>query len=159
MKLLLLISLLFASNVQKSHLSNDYKTYCNSRFGYCIDYPTFLTPNPESENGDGRVFVNKENAKVLTVYGRLNQDADGNPISLKMQYSLDIQNLTSSRTKITYKKLGKDFYVVSGERNKKIFYQKMIIKNDAYCYSILEYNKLAKGIYDSVSVSIFKSFK
>ena len=33
-----------------------YDTYTNPRFGFSIMYPTFLTPQPEPENGDGRVF-------------------------------------------------------------------------------------------------------
>ncbi|MDB5279259.1 MAG: hypothetical protein JWR61_4214 [Ferruginibacter sp.] len=158
MKLLLFVSLLFTTNFQRRDLTKDFETYCNARFGYCIDYPTFLIPNPESENGDGRVFVNKEGTKVLTVYGRLNQDVDGNPVSLKRQYTLDIENLALSKAKITYQKLGKNFYVLSGEKNNRIFYQKMIAKKNSYCYSILEYNKLAKDVYGAVSVTIFKSF-
>jgi len=159
MKLLLLLFLLFSSNLPKKRLIKNIDTYCNARFEYCIDYPTFLIPKPESENGDGRIFVNKEGTKVLTVYGSLNQDINGDPIPLKRQYALDVQRLVSSKTKITYQKLGKGFYVVSGERNENTIYQKMIAKKNAFCYSILEYNRSAKDVYDSVSILIFKSFK
>jgi hypothetical protein len=159
MKLLLLLPLLFTASFPKQMPGKYFDTYCNARFGYCINYPVFLIPKAESENGDGRVFVNKEGVTVVTVYGTLNQDANGNPIALKRQYELDVQRLSQSKAVITYQKLGQNFYVVSGQKNKKIFYRKMIGKGDAYCYAILEYNRMEKNIYDSVSVAIFKSFK
>jgi len=138
---------------------NELNTYCNARFGYCINYPKFLIAQPESQNGDGRIFTNKEGQKILTGFGRLNQDADGNAISLNKQYTSDIQELSKAKSNISYQKLGKDFYILSGHKNGKIFYQKMIVKNDTFCFAILEYQDSDKPIYDSVSVDIFKSFK
>src|SRR6476660_5925357 len=60
-----------------------FDTYCNVRFDYCIQYPKEIVyPQPESENGDGRVFKNKQGDVVLTVFGRMNSNAEGETISL-----------------------------------------------------------------------------
>lgn len=153
--LILLISS-FTVNSNQIH-TPDYDQYCNARFGYCLNYPNFLNPQPESENGDGRIFNNKKGEEVLRVFGRLNLDADGNTISLENQYKSDIQD--NKNNVITYKKLSKTFFVISGYRNRKIFYQKTILKKDAFAFGILEYHKSEKEIYDTVSSEIFKSFK
>ncbi|MEI9947196.1 MAG: hypothetical protein WDN26_23645 [Chitinophagaceae bacterium] len=62
--------------INKAAAINDLKfdTYCNARFGYCIDYPGILFPQPESENGDGRVFKDKQGNEALIVFGRLSMD-------------------------------------------------------------------------------------
>ncbi len=44
--------------------SISYDSYTNPRFGFSIMYPTFLSPQPESENGDGRVFSNGKNEEM-----------------------------------------------------------------------------------------------
>lgn len=141
-----------------------FDTYCNFRFRYCIDYPKgILLPQPESQNGDGRIFNDKDGNKVLTVFGRLNLDADGDPISLDDQYDEDINStidtLGNRIIVISYQKLGKNFFVISGHKNGKIYYQKTILKDDAFAYAILEYNESDKAIFDKVSTQLFKSFK
>jgi hypothetical protein len=156
--LLTLLPVFYGKNPNPK-IADGYKSYCNSRFQYCIDYPDFLIPKPESENGDGRIFENKKGAKILTVFGRINQDADGNPLSLKTQFESDIKTMQENRKNITYKKLGKTFYVLSGTDNEKTFYQKTIIKKDAFCFAILTYSKQGKMLYDSVTGHIAASFK
>ena len=50
-----------------------YQTYSNARFAYSIDYPTdLLTPQDESQNGDGRVFTAKHGSAELRVWGQYN---------------------------------------------------------------------------------------
>jgi len=49
-----------------------YKTYHNARFGYHIDYPADLRPQPEPDNGDGRRFVSADGQTVLTAYAGYN---------------------------------------------------------------------------------------
>lgn len=141
-----------------------FDTYCNPRFRYCVDYPKGLVyPQPESENGDGRVFKNKKGEEILTVFGRNNSDPDFGHISLEQQFNDDLhgaeeENGNKGRV-ITYQKLGKDFFVISGLKNGKVFYQKTINKDEAFAFAILEYDENEKMIFDKVSDRIFKSFK
>lgn len=144
---------------EKISQNQDYDQYCNVRFDYCLDYPNFLNPQPESANGDGRIFNNEKDEEVLRVFGRFNLDAEGEIISLEQQFKTDIQDNLKKNNVVTYKKLGETFFVISGYRNGKIFYQKTILKNDAFAFAILQYSKDEKEIYDKVSTEIFKSFK
>lgn len=84
----------------------DYELYCNVRFQYCIDYPKqLMTPEPESSNGDGRIFTNQKNEETLRVFGRNNLDIEGRTISLKQQFDADLKSLTKNTTaKVTYQK-------------------------------------------------------
>ena len=141
----------------------EYGKYCNGRFGYCVEYPkAVMYPQPESENGDGRVFKNKNGDEVLRVFGRIPEDVDGAPISLEQQYDLDIQGgeePEGSRFTLTYQKLGKDFFVLSGYSNGTVFYQKTIMKNGNFAYAILRYDEAQKEQFAAFSEKLFRSFK
>jgi hypothetical protein len=137
-----------------------FDTYCNERFGYCIDYPArFLTQQHESQSGDGTDFMNDRNEVVLTVWGRRNEDTEGNMISLETQFSNDVKEVEKAGGQVSYKKLGKAFYVLSGEINRKIFYRKITQKKDAFAFAILEYKPEERSIYDTLASSIYKSFR
>jgi len=149
-----------------SRVSNNisFDKYCNARFGYCIDYPIgIIYPQPESYNGDGRVFKNKQGEDILTVWGRNNSDPDFGHILIEQQFNNDLHGGEvegdSKDLVITYKKLGKSFFVISGFSKGKIFYQKTIVKGDAYVFAILEYDESEKRTFDKVSEHIFKSFE
>lgn len=136
--------------------------YCNTRFGYCIDYlENVLIPQEEAFNGDGRKFTNKQGEVILTVFGRLNRDENGDPITLQQQFANDISRLQKAggSTVITYRKKGNDYYIISGTKGNRIFYHKMIIKQDAFCFAFLEYPKSEKQVYDPYSTVVFNTFK
>lgn len=135
-------------------------SYCNGRFGYCIEYPAgILIPQEEAANGDGRKFTNKKGETILTVYGKLNLDTEGEVIPLTKQYVNDLARLQKTAT-INYKKAGADFYVISGQyKNGKIFYHKMIRKEDAFCFALLEYGKDQKEIFDQYAGVVLKTFR
>ncbi|QEC44768.1 hypothetical protein [Pseudobacter ginsenosidimutans] len=135
-------------------------SYCNARFGYCIGYPAgVLTPQEESANGDGKKFTNQKGEVILTVFGRLNLDSEGEVISLSKQYSNDLARLQKHAT-ISYKASGKDFYVISGQyKNGKTFYHKMILKHDAFCFALLEYGTDQKTVFDKYATVVFRTFK
>ena len=134
--------------------------YCNARFGYCIDYPAgTLIPQHEAANGDGRKFIARNGEVVLTVFGRLNQDEEGNAIPFEKQYSIDLASL-QKKAAITYKKLTGTYYVISGRyKTGKIFYHKVILKEYAFCFALLEYSKDRKEEFDPYASIVFKTFK
>lgn len=137
-----------------------YDTYCNARFGYCIEYPHgLLLPQPEAPNGDGRIFTDRNGTEILRVFGRINMDADGNPVSLTRQFQLDLQEAEKNGDSITYRKLGDTFFVISGYRQGAIFYRKTIARDDAFAYASMRYPATAKATYDPVSANISRSFR
>ena len=130
-----------------------YNSYGNARFGYSISYPSNLVGKGEAENSDGQVFEARDKSAKLTVWGAnnaLNQ-------SLKEIYNGDLKERGKS---VTYKTIGANFYVISGKKDGKIFYQKTIRSNDdTYFTFIFEYGESKRSTYDKAAAQIAKSFK
>ena len=153
------------STVKPKELESEqlYKTYCNGRFEYCIDYPSrILFPQPEPTNGDGCAFKNKQAEEILSVAGSYAYEEDGvDPIQSRFELELSGENEENGNKGrvITYQKLGKTFFVVSGYQNGKVFYYKTIIKGNVIASARLQYNESERSIYDKASERIFKSFK
>jgi hypothetical protein len=140
-----------------------FSTYCNERFSYCIGYPVFLIyPQPETGSADGRVFTNKQGEEVLRVFGKLIPYRNTKPISLEEQYNNDFWEIENDKALndlvITEKRLSKTYYILSGYTKSRVFYQKTIVKNLAFAYVILQYEKAEKNIYDKVAGKILDSF-
>lgn len=131
-----------------------FNVYCNDRFDFCIHYPEKLIPQGESHNGDGQVFTSNDGKASLTVY-RSFRDLDGNGVDFKREFENDLRLYP----KVTYKKLGKDFFVISGFDGGNIFYQKAIMKNDEFITSLLTYPESEKDYYGKAAEKIFKTFK
>ena len=131
----------------------NYKTYCNDRFGFCIEYPSKLYPQGESGSGDGQKFISKDSQTILMAYRDFRiYDRD----ELQESY---YEDLKAANTVITYKKLGNNYYVISGYKNNKIFYQKSIIRGQGLCTAIIEYPESEKNYYNKVCENIFRTFK
>ena len=84
------------------------------------------------------------------------------PFTLKIGFEKEVSacNKKNSTRKLAYKKLGKDFYVLSGyKQNGNIFYQKSILVEGALCTCILEYKKADKDLFNKISERVFVSFK
>lgn len=130
----------------------NYKTYSNVRFGYSISYPSdLLTPQGEADNGDGQVFTGE--SAEMRVFGSnmlLNK-------TLAKEYGAIVREKGES---VSYKTLGKNFFVISGKRKGKIYYQKTFAKsNGAFITFMIEYAKANRAVYDAVVQKIVKSFK
>jgi hypothetical protein len=140
-----------------------YKAYCNDRYGFCIDYPLeVLYPQGESGSGDGQVFTSSDSEDSLLVYRDFSDMTDPDTkFSLKTEYEQDVARMGSGPGKrdVTYKKLGKDFFVISGYMADKIFYQKTIITHGELATCVLSYRKSEKERYNKISEQVFQSFK
>jgi len=137
------------------------ETYFNPKFGYAIDYPVgVLFPQEESTLGDGRAFKNKEGEDALIVYATSRTDIEAKITSLKEEFSETIRMYEQdSISKITYKKLGKTFFVISGYQGKKIFYQKTVQEEGIFVNAILYYKESEKTFYEGYIGKIFGSIK
>lgn len=132
-----------------------YGNYCNGLYGYCISYPANLYPQPEAQNGDGRIFKDKYNNEVLRVYGRY---SEANLVPLNEDFSMSQEEYREDV--ITYSKLGQTFYVISGyKKDGTVFYKKAVTRKGVLATAVLEYPEEQKEYYDAVSVQIFNSLK
>jgi len=147
-----LIFVAILSYVEASAQTN-YKTYSNTRFGYSISYPSdLIVPQGEADNGDGQKFLAKDECAEMLVYGRLKLEAND---TLKKIYNTAIADLGD---KATYKVLKSNWFVVSGKRNGKIYYQKTMLKRDIFITFSIEYDESKNATYDAVTTRIVKSF-
>lgn len=143
--------------------SPHYESYCNAKYGYCVDYPDkILFPQGESGSGDGQVFESKDKENSLTIYRDLRDNMDPDvkfDISTAYQEDSDVTGSRKPKT-VTYKKLGKTFYVVSGYEGKKIYYQKTFLSEDGQLVTCrLVYAERDKALYNPLLDHIMKSLK
>ena len=96
-----------------------FKTYCNARYDFCIQYPDILIQQEESENGDGTHFISKD--------GKIDMSAWGSYTDIDDDYRFAKEDV-----QITYETKKKSFFVVTGYlKTGKGFYRKTKIVKDS----------------------------
>jgi hypothetical protein len=106
--------------------TKNYKTYCNDRFQFCIDYPSSFIPQEEPINGDGRTFLSRDEKAQITAYGGF---ALVDVSATLNQYF----EMVTSEIELSYKVLKKDYFIISYfNKNGDIVYSKTILKKIAY---------------------------
>lgn len=140
-----------SSKVTTHNDAISYDTYTNPRFGFSIMYPTFLTPKPEPENGDGRIFTKGEDEEmsVFASYNVLDESIEELFKECKGSYI----------GTVSYAVQKDNWFVVSGtDEEGTILYRKTIL-TDGIEYTVnLIYPKAKKKLYDEIVEKVTKSF-
>jgi hypothetical protein len=123
-----------------------YKTYHNARFGYRIDYPADLRPQPEAGNRDGRRFVSADGQTVLSAYAGYNA-LDG---GLAANQQLAREGWREKHATCTFDQLTRTGYVVSGRVKNRIFYERTVLKSNTLTTFVWEYPLAQKAAMDAV---------
>ena len=123
-----------------------YKTYHNARFGYRIDCPADLRPQPEAGNGDGRRFVSADGQVVLSAYAGYNALDDG----LAANRKLAREGWQEKHATITLDQPTRTGYALSGQVKNRIFYEKTVLKNNTLTTFVWEYPATRKAAMDAV---------
>jgi hypothetical protein len=123
-----------------------YRTYHNTRFGYRIDYPANLRPQPEPDNGDGRRFVSADGQTTLTAYAGYNA-LDG---GLVADRKIARQAWQEKHATLALDQLTRTGYVLSGQVKGRIFYEKTVLKNNTLTTFLWEYPAARKAAMDTV---------
>src|SRR5262249_27013307 len=131
----LLFVLLFAfTSVASSQ--EKYSTYSNERFFFSIEYPDSLKMQPPPENEDGRTFLSDDSKVEMRAWGQYNAEEK----TLDERYAIDLKGFTE---KPAYMVLKRDWYVLSGTKGDKIFYEKSLVRRsrhgDAFFIFTIEY--------------------
>jgi hypothetical protein len=143
----------------KGIASQQYKRYVNPRFQYRIDYPSFLTPGREPENGDGLRFKSADGKTELIVYGQsAYATVNGEAWTIPSLLADALASRKRDGDKVTYKKQGKDWFVLSGYSGSKIFYSKTIIHDDNVKCFELRYPTANKVAFDPIVGHLVGSF-
>ncbi|PJJ61068.1 hypothetical protein [Hymenobacter chitinivorans] len=123
-----------------------YKTYHNARFGFSIDYPTTLRPQPEADNADGRRFVSADGQTSLTAYAGYDV-LDG---GLAQYQQLSRRHWQGKKaTLVLDQKLATGF-VLSGTLGPDIFYEKAVLQAGTLTTFVWQYPATRKREMDAV---------
>ena len=131
-------------------------TYVNARFGTVCTFPDeiFTDRQPEPENGDGQVWLSADGAS-LTCSGILNVDDDTPKGFVAAEKASKEPGYT-----VTYAKAGKDWAVLSGTKDGKIFYERRLFGKDGVIRTVwIEYPPALKAKYDPLVGTIAGSLR
>lgn len=156
-----------AINVKNScSIPVENKVYCN-KYDVCVSYDGELFDGPsESESQDGAHFLTEnENNQMemgtdyreyLDDYMELAGDAQ-----LKKLFDDDKKN--AQYAQVTYSKLGKGWYVLSGylsgKGDTKIVFYKKVIQASRLSYCLVQYEEADKQYWEPVCKLVASSFK
>lgn len=137
--------------------THNYNTYYNSRFRYSIDYPISLVVSAKEKGNDsGQTFISSDGKIKLVVWGGVH------PTNAKEGYQAEIeQDKQLHDYKITYTKLEKDYYIISGVdvKNKKMFYMKSVYEDKGNINFYIEYPLAEKNDWAKILPHISYSLK
>lgn len=131
-------------------------TYTNERFGTVCTFPDdiFTDRQPEPENGDGQEWLSADGASLICS-GILNID-DDTPKGFVAAEKASSQ----PGYKVTYSRAGKDWAVLSGLKNGKIFYERRLFGRDGVIRTVwVDYPPALKSKYDPLVGAIASSLK
>lgn len=134
----------------------DWVRYENERFGFRLDYPgDVFHVERTSDAGDGRVFASRGGEARLLVGALRNEDAH-NPKS----YQDFLARYSYADYKISYRPLGDNWLVLSGEANGKIFYEKATFSCDGQLINsfALIYPTDKRQMFEPIVAGVANSF-
>ena len=124
-----------------------YKKYTNVRFGYSIDYPDFMIPNGESDNGDGQRFY-FDSETYFAVWASYNMDG------IENEYNLSKESTDS------YTVLKKNWFIRSGiDSTNHIYYRRTVLDTNIFCTIYFYYPSESKTKFDKIINDVTKSIK
>lgn len=132
----------------------EWEVYRNARFGTTVDVPAdVFRPLPAPDNGDGQRFESADGRASLTVFA-------GNNVERRTLRQL-IQAAESDATgeRITYRKAGRSWFVISGFRGDDVFYRKLLLSEGGRVGHTVElvYPAAEKATYDRLTARIANS--
>jgi len=154
---MLLLCFALAAPAQGREALSGWASYVNERFGFSFRYPASVFESERrSEGGDGEVFVGVRGDSRLLV-GAF-ENAGEHTVASYMNY---ITRESYSGYKIDYAPRGQTWFVLSGENDRSVFYEKVmftcggrIINSFALIYPIA-----SKAMFDPIVEGIEKTFR
>jgi hypothetical protein len=134
--------------VSNSDAQNNLQ-FVNARFGFMVNYPSYLISAPTPANGDGIRMYDKKGF-VLVVSGSNNESG--------ITFQSELNSQWESIPKITYRIRGSNWFALSGFKEDKIIYIKSFIGTGSINHLYIEYPKDQKEKYVRIVESISKSF-
>lgn len=134
-----------------------WTAYENERYGFSLRYPADLFAlDTEAESGDGATFVSDDGDARLAV-GALPNNEGHTPAS----YQRFLARKSYPGTDVDYAPRGQNWLVLSGERDRKVYYEKAMFSCGGTLIQgfVLVYPVADKPVYDPVVERIEDSFR
>ena len=151
----LALLLVFAMVLADRADAAEWHTYRNDRYGTTIDYPDTFIPQPPPDNNDGRAFKSADGADftVSASYNALDFDV--------AKYRAFILKNLDAGSAVTYQATGGTWFVISGSKGDKVFYQRHVLSHGAQMTEdfVISYPAALKSTYDSIAARMAKSFR
>ena len=129
-----------------------FNCYSNNKYGYQVAWPhKLLTAQGESDAGDGQIFSAPDGPAQLTCWAGFTNVL---PQSLQKGFEEAQQE---PGLQVTYKHKGKNFFVVSGNKEGMIVYRKTVITSQVQATFVLTYSQAQKNEFDPIVGDIANS--
>jgi hypothetical protein len=116
------VGLFCPAGIAHAQPAGEWVEHRNEKYGYSLKYPGGIFKlERTTEAGDGHAFVSVDQKARLLV-GALQNTASTTPT----EYQEHVAQQSYGRFKVTYRPVGKTWFVLSGEGNGEIFYEKVI---------------------------------
>jgi len=137
-------------------VGENWREYRNERFGLNLHYPVdVFTLDRAAEAGDGQLFVS-QNGDARLLVGVLINDSGFSPAS----YQRYLKHKSYGQYQIDYRPIGPNWFVLSGEGNGQIFYEKVTFSCGGRLINtfVLIYSANDRQAFDRIVERMEKSF-
>lgn len=131
----------------------EYGCYTNHKYGYVAAWPKrYLKAQGEADSGDGQTFASNDGRSAMACWAYFS-DVTGQTLKEALEEAAG-----DGQAQVTYKHLGRDFFVVSGFKEGRIFYRKTIQTHGVRASFELSYDPSLKQAFDPVVKDVSRSF-
>ena len=150
----LLGSLIMAATAAYAGIPPDIvEKYCNSRFGFCVEYPgSFLTQKHISENNDGIAVLSADADIQLRVYGYFN--VMGWSLQEEYQDFLTVARSNNGAVKELEIDFREDQFSVLLQIGDKLHFERTFLKGNHFVSLSLEVNRSGKHSFEDNRVQM-----
>ena len=142
---------------EKQQSTVKYETYYNDRYGFKVEYPDFLIPQGEADNGDGQKFLSEDQKIQLLVYGGFRFDFNEggtDNISIDKAYAEDL----ALKEVILKSKLEGNHYTIEYKIDSILHTDYATLQEDSYFNIHFEYPEKEKEKMKAVIEHVISSF-
>lgn len=136
--------------------SVEHEVYYNQQYHYSVEYPSFLIPQGESDNGDGQRFISEDNSVQLLVYRDYKNDylTGGELYTLKEAFQEDLKTIEG----VFNKRIEDNYYIIEYKTDETIYTYYAQLHRNNYYNILFQYSeedkKMMKNIIEHVIESL-----
>ena len=121
------VSLAALATVATASAPDDWTRYADPRFGAAADVPPGFSAGEPPADGGGLEFTGADGRAKIAIYGLLNVENQ----RLSEYSSFSLEKETEAGWQVTYNRTSSSWFVHSGRKEDRIFYEKTIFACDS----------------------------